>query len=597
MYNNYRKKTIFPHRYSKVFYDFWWSHEALWGALIKRLKAERDDLILITGDTGCLSGDTEVKISRAKNTQTWNLKHLYEKMNGLSKPVYSRNKFDVNIPLYIRSFNGKEIRLHKIKEVLYSGKKEVYELILKKGFKIKATSNHKIMTMDGWKELKNLKQNDLVMCDTPNAEKKNRKRIKLRDIGLSVGKNHPYNLQPNKQITVHILIYEAKMNNLEFTEYLDILLNEPEKCKELKFIDPLKYVIHHSDGNHYNNSIENLEKITPSEHNLRHNKYSNFSQGEPKFNEVKSIKLIGEEDTYDISCEEPYHNFVANNLVVHNSGKSHFTGTFCFKHAMKEPNFILNDGTMMFNPKENFIIDPDEFAYKMITKEGQVLWGDEFRRGANRRNWYSPINKAIIDRKNQNRKLFNIYFLCLPFEREFDPALGSHLTLWIWVRRGVGEIYCKRSGVKGGTGLNIQAILDREEKYLKENPKKTIVNPTIHPEYVGRIAFAKLTAKLERQYKELVKVKRATGDLTDKEKKKYGIVDEQTPEKMVQKAVEMISNGEVKDKKQLWNELDVLKIPDDKKLKMLNFYLKLEGFDGFNKLFDKKKIETEDIWK
>ena len=26
--------------------------------------------------------------------------------------------------------------------------------------------------------------------------------------------------------------------------------------------------------------------------------------------------------TYDIECEEPYHNFVANGLVVHNSGKT-----------------------------------------------------------------------------------------------------------------------------------------------------------------------------------------------------------------------------------------------------------------------------------
>jgi len=67
------------------------------------------------------------------------------------------------------------------------------------------------------------------MCDTPNSEPLNRKRIKLRDISLSVGKNHPYNIQPNHQIEVHRLIYEAKINKLEFLEYLDILLNESKK--------------------------------------------------------------------------------------------------------------------------------------------------------------------------------------------------------------------------------------------------------------------------------------------------------------------------------------------------------------------------------
>lgn len=278
------------------------------------------------------------------------------------------------------------------------------------------------------------------------------------------------------------------------------------------------------------------------------------------------------------------------------SGKSHFTGNFCLKHAIKEPNFIKNDGSMMFNPKENFIIDPEEFAYKMINKEGEVLWGDEFRRGSNRRNWYSPINKAIIDRKNVNRKLFNIYFLCLPYEREFDPNLASHLTAWIWIRRGVGEIYVKESGLKGGIGLNIQKILDREEKYLKENPKKTIVNPTIHPEYVGRIAFSKLTAGLRRQYDQLVKEKKATGDLTDEEKKKFGIEIVKKPKEIIFEAISKIKSGEIKDKKTLWEEVSQIKDTDEKILKQLNFYLKLEGWGTFDKLFNKKKLETQDIW-
>jgi len=55
------------------------------------------------------------------------------------------------------------------------------------------------------------------------------------------------------------------------------------------------------------------------------------------------------------------------------SGKSHFVGNLCFNFGEKEDNFILNDGSKMFNADENFIISPEEFAYKMITKEGQLL--------------------------------------------------------------------------------------------------------------------------------------------------------------------------------------------------------------------------------
>lgn len=276
------------------------------------------------------------------------------------------------------------------------------------------------------------------------------------------------------------------------------------------------------------------------------------------------------------------------------SGKSHFSGGLAFKEASNEDNPILKDGSKMFNPSIDFIIDPDEFAYKMITREGEFLWLDEARRVANRRKWYSKINNAVADRKNQNRKLFNMYVFCMPFEKEFDPVLASHLTLWIWIRRGVGEIYCKRSNVKGGTGLNIQAILEREEKYLKENPNKTIVNPTIHPEYIGRIAFSKLSKKNEEKYKELVKKKKATGDLTDEEKKKFGIEIEQKSEDLVKEAVSKIGT-EYNDKKSLWDALEPIKETHEKKLKMLNFHLKLEGYDSFNKLFKKEKLSKTKI--
>ena len=102
-------------------------------------------------------------------------------------------------------------------------------------------------------------------------------------------------------------------------------------------------------------------------------------------------------------------------------GKSHLVGNLCFKHAEKDDNFILNDGSKMFIPEEDYIIDPEEFAYKMVTASGKVLWGDEFLKSSNRQNWYDPINKAIVERKNTNRKLMNIYFVIQPLETQFSP--------------------------------------------------------------------------------------------------------------------------------------------------------------------------------
>lgn len=275
------------------------------------------------------------------------------------------------------------------------------------------------------------------------------------------------------------------------------------------------------------------------------------------------------------------------------TGKSHLAGNLIFKKAMEEDNFILNDGKKMFIPEENYIIDPEEFSVKMITSSGRVLWGDEFLKSSDRQSWFDPINKAIITRKNTNRKLNNIYIVLQPYETQFNPKLASHLTLWVWVKkRGVAELYTRVSGRKGGKGLDIQGIIDREEKYRKENPKSDFVPPTIHSEYVGRISWGKLTKNLEILYNDLVKKKSATGSLTNEEKIKYGIEVKKEPKEFVIDAIEKIKNGKIKDKKTLWDELEGTELEDDKKLKLLNFYLKLENWNGFNKLFDKSSSDV-----
>lgn len=278
------------------------------------------------------------------------------------------------------------------------------------------------------------------------------------------------------------------------------------------------------------------------------------------------------------------------------NGKSHMVGNFCFKKAEHTDNFVMDDGSKMFIAEEDFIIDPDEFAVKMITKAGNVLWVDEGRDSVSRRNWASALNKTIISRKNKNRKLRKIVFLLLPYEAEIDPQMAKHATLWIWVKsRGVCEVYCKRSGVKGGSGLNIQSILDREAKYFKENPKSTVVYPTIHPEFIGRLKFGKLTANLEKRYLDLVDKKKATGELSDEEKIKYGIEIVKEPKEIVLESIQKIKDGEIKDKKTLWQTLDGVDLEDAKKITLLNFYLKLEGWDGFNKLFDGSKTKQANV--
>lgn len=341
------------------------------------LKKDWDCVFLIDGIEGCLTGDTEIQINRGKLSRKYTLKRLYNHYNNNPDKIIQKNKnFDLSIPSYVRSYNGKDIRLHKIKDVHYSGKKKVFLLELENGSMVKATANHKFISKtEGWTELNKLKVGDELMCDKLHPEKNGRKKIKLYDIQLSVD-YHPYKSSSGR-VEVHRLIYEARMNHLEFTEYLDILLNEKEQSKNLKFINPKTHEVHHKDGCHYNNSIDNLELCEIRLHKKIHgtNAYDNFSQGVPTYSKIKNITKLGIEDTYDIECEEPYHNFVANGIIVHNSGKSTL-GFICgwyitdgkltlnnvcegtedaVKKLEKLPNksiLIIDEGSLMFSSKE-----------------------------------------------------------------------------------------------------------------------------------------------------------------------------------------------------------------------------------------------------
>lgn len=630
---NYRPKTVFPHRYSMIFYKYWWNHNNFWKALTDRLKLEKDAMILVTGDTGCQPKGSKVLMSNGswKSIEEINvgdevISPQYDGTNRFSKVLetkkwYSDYNFDVmngNRKLYSCSWN------HIIPFYYYYVRKNK-DGVVKKDWGFKEYQAKSVFNM-------------------------NSQSFKHRCLGFSSFGIEKYENSPNFHLKPYILgslvshsIMNQKLLNIlpemSYNEYFkfktipkNALLSDLEYRKEilagildynstfiknnffitsnsLEYLESVKDLVCSIGGK--NKGIKRINKLDKDpiyklgiylgdvEIPLRVKKdLINGNGVKRKANKISiSLKETSPGEVYGFELDSSSGLYITDNwMVTHNSGKSHFVGTFCFKHAEKTPNFILNDGSMMFNPEENFIISPEEFAYKMITKEGEVLWGDEFRRGANRRDWYSPINKSILDRKNLNRKLFNIYFLCMPLESEFDPKLASHLHIWIWIRRGVGEIYVKRSGIKGGRGLNIQDILDREAKYLKENPKKTFVPPVIHPEYCGRIAFAKLQTTNEKRYKRLVEQKKATGELTDEEKIKYGIKIEKSGKQIVNEVIEKIKKGELNNKKDVWEALQEINDTDEKKVKLLNFYLNLEGWDNFNKLFSKSKLETEDIW-
>jgi len=433
-----------------------------------------DLVIAVTGSEGCLAGDTLVQVSRAKNSYKWTMKKLYEKFNGIG----NQKDYDRSIPLYTRSFDNKNIRLHKIKNVLYSGKKMTYTLTLETGEVIRATATHKFISRNGWTRLDNLKVGDELLLDTCLAEKNGRKKVKFYDVQL---KSPYHKYKGSGRVEIHKLIYEANLNNLTLHEYCDILLNEPERANDLKFIDPSIYHIHHKDGNHYNNSVDNLECITHEEHLQVHGKEqcSNFSQGIVKFSKIVSIEEHGIEDTYDIECEDPYHNFVANNIIVHNSGKSTHVSQLMWMvhwiiHQLKivEYPFKIND--MFFNTLEKLRLTEDD----LFDKPFRILALDEGNE-LHRQNWKEEEVQTFFQRLRRERYNQRIKFICIPVLGELMSSIVLSRVNFITEMKNTNDV---KSGSLNKGRANFYIIprgdtiySPKQKRELKQGDIKTLI--------------------------------------------------------------------------------------------------------------------------
>ena len=157
--------------------------------------------------TGCLIGSTMVDIAQGEIKHHISMQEAYDKYNQLT----ARHSWDRELPITIRSLVGDSIQYHSVEDIVYSGKKAVFEVTLANGRVVVATACHRFKVKDGFLPVEKLNGQE-VACE-------------------------------------------------------------------------------HGEGIIYS--------------------------------KVANIVYQGVQDTYDICCAKPYHNFVANGVVVHNSGKTY----------------------------------------------------------------------------------------------------------------------------------------------------------------------------------------------------------------------------------------------------------------------------------
>lgn len=285
---------------------------------------ELSDLISIIrpGPMECLSGDTRILVhtwvgkNGKKHYEYKTIEQLYDDYTKVRTKNYGRCAGGPP-QLNICSINEQDhsIIRNKILKVVKSGVKDVYDLILtvdgtntraqRKDLHIKASLGHKFLTIpnDGikpvWKELKNIQIGDYVcVVKKGNTNKKKNRHAQgwrnFRDIAA----------QNYKKECIFCDWNEASLdvNHLFGSRYTN---NNPSN---LCFMCPN----HHRE---YTDGFSSVEDIVEAREECKLPNTNDLM-----YYRVWDINKVSREQTYDIAMSAPYHNFIAGDFVVHNSG-------------------------------------------------------------------------------------------------------------------------------------------------------------------------------------------------------------------------------------------------------------------------------------
>lgn len=303
----------------------------------------------LMGWEGCLAENTYIKFINVKpdgivqDCKGDSIKNLYERF-------HNRNEKTKDTTFNVVSINEENrVFRNQIADVVKSGVKECFKLTTSLGFSIEATKDHKFFTGTSYIPLSELSIGSDVFVHTNTPFKKNLKSLRKRYSETTIkwyykGKARNINGSYYFREKIHRLIYEAHMNGITLDDYVDLLNTWASLPEEWNTI-PEGYHIHHIDENTHNNSIDNLQMISSSQHSVLH---STERHNNLRFmvvpDVVVNIQYVGMKETYDIKCFFPYNNFIAEGIVVHNSGKSTICGHTVAECQAKGGKVLYIDG-------------------------------------------------------------------------------------------------------------------------------------------------------------------------------------------------------------------------------------------------------------
>lgn len=271
------------------------------------------------GFNKCTTGDTIVRRSGGNELEGPDITvaKLHERFHSKTA-VGKKYRGKAGVQIFGMDADGRA-RAHRVKNVYKNGVKPVFKVTTEDGRSIRATSNHKHWTTDGYMSI---------------------------DDGLSVGQqvsvcdfvyDNEHRIDPNprlnglgsgwaKAATLRIEASDGRMrpaldgSSASYRFAVALLDRGQTDCGH----ETTRPEIAHLDSNPRNNSVDNLSILCNSCH-----KILDYTTGSRKIRGSKgysiqlsriiSIEYDGEEETYDIEMDSEEHNFFANGILTHNS--------------------------------------------------------------------------------------------------------------------------------------------------------------------------------------------------------------------------------------------------------------------------------------
>lgn len=305
--------------------------------LIKKILT-RGETSVWFGQPGCVDGDAMVTINRGGNGRRMKLSDVVHCFNGTAPKGRSGRKWRHNIPTMIRCYVGGELRLRQVLAAYPKGIKPVLRLALHDGKAVRVTADHEILTRRGWLRADALCVGDDVMISGPQiptyAHKQKSLPLMQKRAGRYLDKKgywwvigaglklHPHfggKTCSAYDLPEHRLVAEARANRLTLDQWLAVIAVGAFTDAHV-FLTREQHV-HHRDEDTTNNEPDNLVVMTQSEHSTHHKFRQHLPAFNPGYSKVRSILRDGATEVFDLTVAEA-HNFVANDIVVHNCGKS-----------------------------------------------------------------------------------------------------------------------------------------------------------------------------------------------------------------------------------------------------------------------------------